>query len=109
MQPIKIYPQYVLIFNYDIRKEVQEQYFRYVTGEFLPALQKRKVYMQNAWHVVYGKDNQPQRQIEFITESKEILRALFDDPEWDDLESRLTDYTQNYTMRIIKYNGNFRV
>jgi hypothetical protein len=109
MQPIKIYPQYVLIFNYDIKEDVQEQYFRYVTGEFLPALQKRKIYMQNAWHVIYSKDNQPERQIEFIIEKLETLRSLFDDPEWDDLESRLTEFTENYKKRVVRYNGSFRV
>lgn len=109
MQPIRIYPQYVLIFKYDVKEEVQERYFRYVTGEFLPALQKREIYMQNAWQVVYSKDGLPERQIEFITEKKETLRALFDDPEWDDLETRLCEFAENYSMRIVRYNSNFRV
>jgi hypothetical protein len=109
MQPIRIYPQYILILNYDIKAGVQETYFRYVTSEFLPALQKRKIYMQNAWHIVYSNNGQTERQIEFITEKSETLRILFDDPEWDDLETRLIDFTENFTMRIIHYKGTFRV
>lgn len=109
MQPIRIYPQYALILNYDVKPGVQERYFRWVTGEFLPALQQRKIYMQHAWQVVYGKDEQTERQIEFITEKADTLRTLFDDPEWVDLEDRLREYTENYSMRIVRYTGNFRV
>lgn len=109
MQPIRIYPQYVLILNYDVKAGIQDRYFRYISGEFLPALQKREIYMQNAWHVIYSKDDLPERQIEFITEKREALKALFEDPEWDDLETGLYEFVENYSMRIVRYNGNFRV
>jgi hypothetical protein len=107
MQPIRIYPEYALILIYNIRPNEQDRYFRYITGEFLPAMEKRKLYMQNAWHVVYGK--QPERQIEFVTEKIDFLRELFDDPEWERLEDRLKDYTENYEYPIVRYNSHFKI
>jgi hypothetical protein len=107
MQPIRIYPEYALILTYDIRQGVQERYFRYVTGEFVPALQQRKIYMQNAWHIVYGE--QPERQVEFVTEDLSIIQNLFDDPEWKELEGKLESFIRNYTKRIVKYRGVFKL
>lgn len=107
MQPIRIYPEYALILTYDIRQGVQERYFRYVTGEFVPALQQRKIYMQNAWHIVYG--GQPERQVEFVTEELSIIQDLFDDPQWRELEGKLESFIRNYTKRIVKYRGVFKL
>jgi len=107
MQPIRIFPQYALIFKYDIRPGAQERYYRFVTSVFLPALQERKLYMQNAWQIVYG--DEPERHIEFITETLSIIRELFDDPEWESLETRLREFTENYTLRVIRYRGPFKL
>lgn len=108
MQPIKIYPEYVMIFTYDVKQGVHERYYRWVTNNFLPALQSRKIYMQHAWHVV-GLNGQPTRQVEFITEDLETIRRLFKDPEWEDLETTLYQYTENLTMRVTRYSGSFKI
>lgn len=107
MRPIRIFPEYALILTYDIRPGTQERYFRYVTGEFLPAMERRELYMQNAWHIVYGSG--PTRQVEFITEELDTIRDLFDDPEWDTMEDRLKDYTENYARHVVRYRGHFKV
>jgi len=108
MQPIRIYPQYAIILTYDIKPGVHEHYFRWVTNDFLPAMQNRKLYMQHAWHVV-GDNGQPERQIEFITEELDIIKRLIKDPSWKHLEDRLQTFTQNYTFRVVKYNGSFKI
>ena len=107
MQPIRIYPEYALILTYDIRQGVHERYFRYVTGEFVPALQRRKIYMQNAWHIVYGP--QPERQVEFVTEDLQAIQDLFLDTEWKELEEKLESYIENYKRRVVKYRGVFKL
>lgn len=107
MQPIRIYPEYALILTYDILPGVHERYFRYVTGEFVPALQRRKIYMQNAWHIVYG--SQPERQVEFIVEELRSIQDLFEDPEWKEMENKLGSFIENYTCRVVKYRGAFKL
>lgn len=106
MQPIRIYPEYALILTYDVLPGAQERYFRFVTSTFLPALQRRKLYMQNAW-IVIGEG--PERQIEFITEELANIRALYEDPEWAELEGELQTYVENYQKRIIRYRSNFKI
>jgi hypothetical protein len=101
MQPIRIYPQYSLVFTYNIRPGLLERYYSFITGEFMTAMQKRKLYIEEAWHITYG--DAPERQIEFVTESMHHITNLLEDPAWDDLEQRLLSYTKDYQMRIIKY------
>lgn len=108
MQPIKIYPQYALILTYDVKPGVHERYFRWIMNDFLPAMQDRRLYMQHAWHVV-GDPEQPERRLEFITEELDTIQRLVDDPEWQVLEDRLMDFATNYTFRVVKYNGSFKV
>lgn len=109
MQPIKIYPEYALILIYDIKPGVYERYFRWISNDFFPALQSRKLYVQHLWHVVGGTAIKPERQIEFITEDLESIRNLFNSNEWADLETRLKHFTENYSYRVVKYRGAFKV
>jgi hypothetical protein len=107
MQPKRIYPEYALILTYNVLSGSQERYFRYITGELHPALEQRELYMQNAWLIVYG--NQPERQIEFITERLDAIRDLLDDPEWERLENRLKEFTNDYQRHVIRYRHHVKV
>lgn len=102
-----IYPKYTIIFTYDVRPEMHEQYYRFVTSKFLPELQNRKLYMQNVWLMMYG--DAPERQVEFISEDLDTVRDLLNDEQWQKLEDRLKGYTQNYTRRIMKYSRDVKV
>src|SRR3972149_3668319 len=47
-QPVK------LLLSYDPLPERGEEYFRYVLGEFVPALEHLGLTMSEAWHTAYG-------------------------------------------------------
>ena len=108
MQPVpkRINPQYKMILIYNIHPERQENYYRYVLGEFVPALHDRGVYMYMAWGVVYG--DYPNRHVEFVTESAAALRNLLTSPEWTDMESKLQNYITDYSRKILPYKGSFQ-
>ncbi len=109
MNPIRIYPEYAIIMTYDIKPGVYERYFRWVSNEMFPVLQDRKLYVQHLWHVIGGAATLPERQIEFITEDLDIIRQLVESTEWKSLEERLQDFVENYTFRVVKYRGSFKV
>ena len=109
MKPIRIYPEYAIIMTYDIKPGVYERYFRWVSNELFPALQDRKLYVQHLWHVIGGAEVLPERQIEFISEDLDVIRRLVDSSEWENLEERLQDFVENYTFRVVKYRGSFKV
>lgn len=107
MEPLRIFPEYSLILTYTVRQGVQERYFHFITADFLTALQHHKLYMQNAWHIIYG--DAPERQIEFITEKLDYIQRLYDDPAWKPLERRLKDYVYDYNRRVVRYRYSVKI
>lgn len=106
-QPKNIYPRYVLVLTYTVRPGRQDRYFRFITSELHPALERRELYMQNAWLIIYG--DQPERQIEFITERADTIRELLADPEWERLENRLKEYADFYERHVIRYRQHVKI
>jgi hypothetical protein len=106
MRSIQLRPEYVIVLKYDILPGLQERYFRYIMGEFVPAMQDMGFYMHRAWHVVWG--DYPERHIEFITENRDI-HAFLEDDRWLDMEEHLQEFITNYTRKVLKYTGTFVV
>ncbi len=104
-----IRPKYKLILFYNIQPDKQEQYYRYVLSTFVPAIQKMGVYMHMAWHVAYGTQDYPIRKIEFVTESAEVLRQLFESSEWEDLENKLQRYISDYERKVVDFRNGFQL
>lgn len=107
MQPIRIIPQYTLVLQYDILPGEQENCYRFMVSDFVPALHRLQVYMFNAWHVAYG--HYPEWQVEFISEEKVHLERLYRHDTWLRLEERLRGYTRNYSKRVVRYRGGLHV
>lgn len=104
-----IRPKYKLILFYNIHPDKQEQYYRYVLGTFVPAVQKLGVYMHMAWHVAYGVEDYPVRKIEFVTESAEVLSRLFSSDEWLGLEKKLLTYITDYERKVVDFRSGFQL
>ncbi len=106
MRSIQLRPEYTIVMKYDIQPNVQEAYYRYIMGEFIPTLQTMGIFMYRAWEIVYGE--YPERQIEFITEIQDI-RPVVEGTHFIELEDRLKNFTENYTRRITRYSGTFQL
>ena len=102
-----IRPKYKLILFYNIKPDKQDQYYRYMLGDFVPTIQKMGVYMHMAWHIAYG--DYPMRKIEFVTESAEVLRQLFTSSEWDEMENKLKNYITDYERKVVDYRHGFQL
>ncbi len=107
MQPKYIRPEYKMLLMYTIRPETSDGYYRYVLGEFVPALQEKGVYMHMAWQIAYG--DYPDRRIEFVTESRDSLKKLLQSDEWLDMEARLKSYTTDYSRKILRFTQRFQL
>lgn len=103
---MSIEPSHRLMLMYDIRPNQFEDYFRYMRGEFIPALEKMGLYMIFAWHI-FG-DNQPERQIDFVSESGLTMRDAITSDNFHDLESKLKAYTTYYERKIVRFENRFQ-
>lgn len=103
MQWIRITPTYTLFLRFDIRPGMHESCYQFVQGELANAMQDKSFYLYQAWHILYGP--YPAWQVEFVTEKLEYVRDLLGSSAWARLEDRLQGYTQNYSRRILPFNG----
>lgn len=92
------------LLSYDIRPEIQEQYFQFVLGEMVPALQSMGLTMGGAWHTAYGE--YPLRLLEFVADSRPVLDQVLGSPAWEQLETRLQGYVLNYSSKIVPLREN---
>lgn len=102
-----IIPRYKMIITYDIRPGNRDQYYQFVMGELVPAMQSMGVYMTEAWHTAYG--SYPIRMVTFVAEDMETLQDMLESSEWTELETKLKMFIENYTMRIVEYRQGFQL
>lgn len=103
---IRIIPHYKLVLSYDVRPEVYTDYQRFILDEFVPGLQEMKLYMSAAWRTAYG--NYPNRQVEFVLEDLDTMRAALQNAHWKRLEKQLISYTTRYERKLILFRQGFQ-
>ena len=92
--------RYKLILTYDIDGDVQDNYFQFMVGEMVPAVQAQGLQMSGAWHTAYGE--YPMRLVEFIAEDQDAIETLLETPLWHDMERRLRGFVTNYSKKIVR-------
>ncbi|HZQ10866.1 MAG TPA: hypothetical protein VFD70_30095 [Anaerolineae bacterium] len=99
-QPVKI------LLSYDIPDEVQETYYRFVTGEFVPQVNRLGLELAEVWETVYGE--YPRRLIVFVAQDHDTCNQAMNSDKYQRLERKLLRYVRNYTKRIVPYKGQFQ-
>ena len=94
-----------LIITYDPVPEHREAYFRYVLGEFVPALEQMGLTLSEAWHTAYGE--YPLRLNGFLASDEGTLTEILSSEEFRTLEERLQTYVINYSRRVVSCRNAF--
>ena len=106
MPPIPIVPRYKLMILFDVQPTQYEHYYRYLLGDFIPGLQKMQLYPFMAWLTAYG--NYRQRQVEFVAENLDVVKAALASDSWQKLEEGLQSHTHNYTRKLVQFKDRFQ-
>lgn len=88
-----------LLMAYDVIPEKQDEYFQYVLGEFVPAVQHLGLYMTEAWHTAYG--DYPVRLASFVAEDLATAQSILESAAFQRLETKLREYVTNYSKRLV--------
>ena len=88
-----------LLLVYDIKPHREAEYYRYVLGEFLPALQGMGLVMVEGWHTAYG--DYPMRLIAFRAENEAALREALSSKEWQTSKEQLLKLVRDYEERVV--------
>lgn len=97
---------YRVLLTYNILPQAQEEYYRYVIGEFVPTLQQLGLVMLFAWQV-HG-DTYAERQIEFVCESLPTLRTALNSDRFQQAEENLKIYTSAYSRKVVRFKNRFQ-
>jgi hypothetical protein len=95
-----------LLLVYDIKPEREAEYYRYMLGEFLPALQNMGLIMAEGWHTAYG--NYPMRLFAFRAENARELQNIINSDEWKKAKQRLLKLVRNYEERVVLAKNMFQ-
>lgn len=95
-----------LLLTYDPVPERREAYFRYVLGEFVPAMEHLGLSMCEVWHTAYGE--YPLRLTAFVANDEFTMEEIVASEAFQALESRLQDYVENYKRRIVPVRERFQ-
>lgn len=95
-----------LLITYDPISERREAYFRYMLGEFVPALEQLGLTMCEAWHTAYGE--YPLRLTVFTAPDETSMEAALASDAFEELEARLQDFVENYERRIVPMRKRFQ-
>ena len=95
-----------LLLSFDPVPELQEAYFRYVLGEFVPTLEHLGLRMCEAWHTAYGA--YPLRLTGFSAPDRATLDSILSSEDFKQLEEKLLEFVENYKRRVVPMRANFQ-
>lgn len=95
-----------LLLEYDIPDEVQDTYYRFVTGEFVPQVNRIGLELAEVWETAYG--DYPRRLIVFVAQDATACTEAVNSDRFQRLEKKLQRFVKNYSRRIIPYKGQFQ-
>jgi hypothetical protein len=84
----------------------REEYFRYMLGRFVPALEQLGLTMAETWHTAYG--DYPLRLTAFLAPDASTMNSVLGSDAFARLEAQLQDYVQNYRRRVVPADRRFQ-
>jgi hypothetical protein len=95
-----------LLLSFDPVPELQEAYFNYVLGEFVPTLEHLGLRMCEAWHTAYGA--YPLRLTGFSAPDRATMESILSSEDFKQLEEKLLEFVENYERRVVPMRANFQ-
>ena len=99
-QPVK------LLLSYDIRPEVHQNYYSFVTGEFVPQANSIGLELAEVLETVYG--DYPRRLIVFVAQDRGTANEAMNSDRFKRMERKLLRFVENYSCRLVGYRPHFQ-
>lgn len=96
-----------LLLTYDVIQERQQEYYQFVMGRYLPAMQSLGFQMSEAWHTAYGRS--PERLIGFVCSGEDKVQELLNSDLWLALNDELEGFVSGFDYKFVPYRGGFQL
>ncbi len=98
-----------LVLTWDIRPGTEQEYFEYVVGDFIPAIQKLGLELSEAWLTMYGDGDQPRIMAEAVMPTLVEVQDALDSDKWDEMTDKLQEYVVNFDYKVIEARKGFQL
>ncbi len=95
-----------LILSYNIKSDVAREYYEFVLGKYVPAMQQMGLDMREAWHTAYG--DYPNRQVAFVSRDRQTMSTVINGEEWQELNDRLLEFVSDFSFKVVRYKPTFQ-
>jgi len=95
-----------MLLTFDPLPGRREEYFRYMLGHFVPALEQLGLTMAETWHTAYG--DYPLRLTAFLAPDATTMNTVLGSDVFVRLEEQLQDYVHNYQRRVVPADRRFQ-
>ena len=96
-----------LLLTYDLEAGTTQEYYQFVMGRYIPAMQSMGMQMSEAWHTAYG--DAPGRLIGFVCEDEQTMDDVLHNETWQMLNVQLQEYVTDFSYKVIPYRGGFQI
>lgn len=96
-----------LILTWDILPEHEQDYFEFVIREYIPNIQRLGCDLSDAWATVYGA--KPQITISLVVSNAQKARELLNSEDWISLNNKLSDFIQNFAIKVVYAQNSFQI
>lgn len=96
-----------LLLEYEVIQDTVQEYYQFVMGQYVPALQSMGLQMSEAWHTAYG--DAPNRLIGFVCGDWDTMNTVLDSEIWLDLNTELEKYVSDLQYKVVPYRGGFQL
>jgi hypothetical protein len=95
-----------LLMTWDIRSGHESDYVDFLMHEFGPTMMKLGLQPTDAWYTIYGEG--PQVLAGGVTETLHTMHEILDSKGWQELETKLLTFVENYRRRLVEATGGFQ-
>ena len=96
-----------LLISYNVKSGREEEYYRFIMGEFLPTAQSIGLKLVEAWQTIWG--DYPQRLIEMAVDSQKELKEILASERWREIETKLEDHVSDYQRVAVADRSGFQL
>jgi hypothetical protein len=97
---------YKLLLTYHVAESRMQEYYRFMLGRYVPAMQAMGLEMSDAWHTAYG--DFPNRLIGFVARDKTVLDNVLENDTWAALNEEMREYVTEFRYKVIPYREGFQ-
>ena len=95
-----------LILSYDIKPEIQQEYYKFMIGRYVPVVQSLGLEMTDAYHTAYG--DHPHRLIVFVSMTRATLDDLLQSEAWAALNEQLETFVNGLSFKTAPFKEEFQ-